>query len=238
MPNTVLVTGADRGLGYSLCEGFLMQDWIVFAGQYMPDWPGLTALQAQYPKVLHLLPLDVQSVESTQAAAKAVREQTNHLDMLINNAGVVTQSTPPISEPQDYAEIHRVFDVNALGPLRMVEAFLPLLQRSTFKRLCFVSSEAGSIARSKRTGWYGYCMSKAALNMAVRNMFNLLRPEGFTFRLYHPGWMRTYMSGNKATQGDMEPAEAAAKAIPFFLADRADENKLALVDHLGQEWPW
>lgn len=238
MPNTVLITGADRGLGYSLCESLLMQGWIVFAGQYMPNWPDLGALQAQSPQTLHILPLDVQSAESAQAAAQIVREQTHRLDMLINNAGVVTHSTPPINEPQDYAEIHRVFDVNALGPLRMVEACLPLLQRSTFKRLCFVSSEAGSIARSKRTGWYGYCMSKAALNMAVKNMFNLLRPEGFTFRLYHPGWMRTYMSGTKATQGDMEPAEAAAKAVSFFLADRADENKLTLVDHLGQEWPW
>jgi NAD(P)-dependent dehydrogenase (short-subunit alcohol dehydrogenase family) len=238
MQNTVLVTGADRGLGYSLCEGLLKQGWIVYAGQYMPEWPDLTALQAQYPQALHVLPLDVQSVDSTQAAAKRMHAQSNRLDMLINNAGVIAQNTPTISEPQDYATIHRVFDVNSLGPLRVVEAFLPLLQHSTFKRLCFVSSEAGSIARCKRTAWYGYCMSKAALNMAVKIMFNQLHPDGYTFRLYHPGWMRTYMSGTKNAQGDMEPAEAAGKAIPFFLTDRPDEDKLALVDYLGQEWPW
>ena len=238
MPNIVLVSGADRGLGYSLCEGLLALDWVVFAGQYMPAWTDLTALQARYPHTLHVLPLDVQSIDSAHAAAQVVREQVNRLDMLINNAGVITHTLPPISEAQDYADIHRVFDVNSLGPVRMVEACLPLLQRSAMKRLCFVSSEAGSIARCKRTSWYGYCMSKAALNMAVKIMFNQLRPEGFTFRLYHPGWMRTYMSGQKATQGDMEPSEAAAKAISFFLTSQAEEDKLALIDPLGQEWPW
>ncbi|HEY3341494.1 MAG TPA: SDR family NAD(P)-dependent oxidoreductase [Anaerolineae bacterium] len=238
MQNTVLVTGADRGLGLGLCEGLLKQGWIVYAGQYMPDWPDLTALQAQYQQALHVLALDVQSIESAQAAAKTMRTQSIRLDMLINNAGVITQNTPTVSEPQDYAALHRVFDVNSLGPLRMVEAFLPLMQHSAFKRLCFVSSEAGSIARCKRTAWYGYCMSKAALNMAVKIMFNQLRPEGYSFRLYHPGWMRTYMSGTKNTQGDMEPAEAASKAVPFFLSDRPDEDTLALVDYLGQEWPW
>ena len=238
MQQTVLITGADRGLGFGLCEGFLSRGWNVFAGQYMPEWTELTDLQKQYPQALRVLWLDVQSSESVQAAAQAVRTLTNSLDMLVNNAGVIMQNTNPISEPQDYAGMQRILDVNALGPLRVVEAFLPLLQHGAMKRLCFVSSEAGSIARSKRTGWYGYCMSKAALNMAVKNMFNHLRPEGFTFRLYHPGWMRTYMSGQKATQGDMEPAEAAGKAIPFFLTDRADENTLVLVDHQGQEWPW
>jgi NAD(P)-dependent dehydrogenase (short-subunit alcohol dehydrogenase family) len=238
MPNIVLVSGADRGLGYSLCEGLLALDWVVFAGQYMPAWTDLAALQVRYPHTLHVLPLDVQSIDSARAAAQAVRERVNRLDMLINNAGVITHTLPPISEAQDYAEIQRVIDVNSLGPVRMVEACLPLLQRSAMKRLCFVSSEAGSIARCKRTSWYGYCMSKAALNMAVKIMFNQLRPEGFTFRLYHPGWMRTYMSGMKATQGEMEPNEAAAKAIPFFLTNQAEEDKLALIDPLGQEWPW
>jgi NAD(P)-dependent dehydrogenase (short-subunit alcohol dehydrogenase family) len=81
-------------------------------------------------------------------------------------------------------------------------------------------------------------MSKAALNMAVKITFNRLRPDGYTFRLYHPGWMRTYMSGKKGTQADMEPEEAAAKALPFFLGDREDEDTLAMVDYQGDVWPW
>jgi len=134
--------------------------------------------------------------------------------------------------------MHRLYGVNALGALRVVEAFLPLTDRGTMKRLCFVSSEAGSIERCRRTSWFGYCLSKAALNMAIKILFNHLRPEGYTFRLYHPGWMRSYMGGHKNTQADLEPEEAAAKAVPIFLDARADEDHLVLIDYQGQEWPW
>ena len=81
-------------------------------------------------------------------------------------------------------------------------------------------------------------MSKTALNMAVKILFNHLRPEGYTFRVYHPGWMRTYMSGVKNTRADMEPEEAAAPALAYFLADLADEGRLVLRDWRGREWPW
>ncbi len=239
MPKIAFVTGADRGLGQALSAGLLAQGWTVYAGQYMPAWEELSALQMQHPGALQLIPLDVTSDGSVRKAAELVGATTDHVDVLINNAGVITTPVETlISDRQNYAEMHRLYDTNSLGPLRMVEAFLPLLQKSHTKRLCFVSSEAGSIERCRRKGWYGYCMSKTALNMAVRIMFNELRPEGFTFRLYHPGWMRTYMSGTKNTEADMEPREAAAKALPIFLSNRADEDRLVMVDYLGDEWPW
>jgi NAD(P)-dependent dehydrogenase (short-subunit alcohol dehydrogenase family) len=143
-----------------------------------------------------------------------------------------------IREAQDYDEMQRMYDVNALGPLRMVEAFLPLTDRGAMKRLCFVSSEAGSIGRSTRTNSYGYSMSKAALNMATRIMHNHLRPEGYTFRVYHPGWIRSYMSGSKSTEADLEPEEAAVPALEYFLRPRDDEDRLVMRDWLGREWPW
>jgi NAD(P)-dependent dehydrogenase (short-subunit alcohol dehydrogenase family) len=205
----------------------------------MPEWPELSDLAEQYPSVLHIIPLDVASVESVQAAAQTVAAQIPHLDMLINNAGVSTPTNRrTIRETQDYAEMHRLFDVNSLGPLRVVEAFLPLLDRGTFKRLCFVSSEAGSIERSYRDAWFGYCMSKAALNMAIKNLFNSLRPEGYTFRVYHPGWVRSYMGGQKNNEADLEPEDAAAYAIPIFVNPRENEDRLVLVDYRGNEWPW
>jgi hypothetical protein len=81
-------------------------------------------------------------------------------------------------------------------------------------------------------------MSKTALNMAVSMLFNRLRPEGYTFRLYHPGWMRSYMGGSKNTEADLEPEEAAVPAVTYFLRDRADEDRLILRDWQGHEWPW
>ncbi|HOT91319.1 MAG TPA: SDR family NAD(P)-dependent oxidoreductase [Anaerolineae bacterium] len=236
---SVFITGADRGLGFGLAVGLLEQGWRVFAGQYMPTWPELSVLARLHPGDLHIIPLDVTSMESVRAAAQAVAAQVPYLDMLINNAGVTSATNArTIREAQDYAEMHRLFDVNALGPLRVVEAFLPLLDRGAFKRLCFVSSEAGSITRSYRNAWFGYCMSKAALNMAIKNLFNHLRPEGYTFRVYHPGWIRSYMGGEKNTEADLEPEEAATYAIPFFINPREDEDRLVLVDYQGNEWPW
>ena len=236
-----VVTGADRGLGQALTAGLLKQGWRVFAGQYMPTWPELETLAAAYPQTLTCMPLDVAALDSVQAAAATVRAATGRVDLLINNAGVTSPTTRRLlgEEAQDYAEMHRLFDVNTLGPIRMVEAFLPLMATSALKRLCFISSEAGSIGRARRTSWYGYCMSKAALNMAVKTMFNHLRPEGYSFRLYHPGWVRSYMSGQKNLNGRLEPEEAAGYALDYFLKDTGvDEDHLVLRDYEGNVWEW
>ncbi|MBN1978335.1 MAG: SDR family NAD(P)-dependent oxidoreductase [Anaerolineae bacterium] len=239
MQPIAFVTGADRGLGFALCEGLLARGWRVFGGRYMPDWPDLAALAERFPEMLHAVPLDVTSVESTRAAARAVAGMAERVDLLINNAGVISPAVErAVGEGLDYPEAHREFDVNALGALRVVEAFLPLTDRGKMKRLCFVSSEAGSITRCERQAWYGYCMSKAALNMAIKITFNRLRPEGYTFRVYHPGWMRSYMHGSKNMEADLEPEAAAAMALHFFLEEREDEDDLALIDYQGQAWPW
>lgn len=239
MTPTALITGADRGLGRALATGLLQRGWQVFAGQYLPEWPELGDLARADPGSLRVLPLDVGSLASVQSAAQAFATQADRLDLLVNNAAVTSRSGPAsIREAQDYAEMHRLYDINSLGPLRVVEAFLPFMEPGGMKRLAFVSSEAGSIERCRRTAGFGYTMSKAALNMAVKTLFNDLHPRGYTFRLYHPGWMRTYMRGEKAVEADLEPEESAAAAIPFFINPLADEDRLGMVDYLGQEWPW
>jgi NAD(P)-dependent dehydrogenase (short-subunit alcohol dehydrogenase family) len=238
MERTVLITGGDRGLGFALCAGFLKEGWHVFAGQFMPAWHELTGLMSAYPQTLHIIRLDVSSSESVQAAAEIVKAHADQLDVLINNAGVISETSDfTIREPQDYDEMHRLYDINALGALRVVEAFLPLMEQGQTKRLCFVSSEAGSIGSSDRTSWFGYCMSKAALNMGVKILFNDLHPAGYTFRVYHPGWVRSYMHGQKNMDAILEPEDAATYAIPYFLSDQ-EEDKLVMVDYEGKEWPW
>jgi NAD(P)-dependent dehydrogenase (short-subunit alcohol dehydrogenase family) len=243
-----MVTGADRGLGGALVSRLLAKGWRVFAGQYIPEWPELSELSGTYPGQLTIVPLDVASGDSVRAAAAAVAALTDRVDLLINNAGVSSPtSSRPIREPQDYAEMLRQYRVNAMGPLRVVEAFLPLLERGSFRRLCFVSSEAGSINRAERTAWFGYFSSKAALNMGVRLLFNRLRPRGYTFRLYHPGWLRSYMGGRKNDSAELEPEVAAVPALAYFMRDRghdphrddrSDEDRLVLRDWRGVEWPF
>lgn len=248
MDNIVFVTGADRGLGLALTARLLDKGWKVYAGQYMPDWTELTGLKEKYADKLTLIPLDVALEKSVKEAAEIVARTTDHVDLLINNAGITSSKDHrSIHEVQDYEELQKIFNVNTLGPLRVVEAFLPLLDKSNLKRLCFVSSEAGSINNSMRTDFYGYSMSKAALNMNVKILFNKLRPDGYTFRLYHPGWLRTYMSGVKATEGDLEADKAAVNAVAYFLRNRSfdayndkrcDEDRLVMRDWLGREMPW
>ncbi len=237
MEQIAIVTGADRGLGLALTTGLLEQGWRVFAGQYMSAWPELGELAAQYPQALRLMPLDVSDTDSVRAAAQRVAAEVDHVDLLISNAGIRGEREA-LGEGLSYKDMLQAYNVNALGGLRMVEAFLPLLDRGQMKRLCFVSSEAGSIALAHRDSGLGYGMSKTALNMIVKLLFNQLRPKGYTFRLYHPGWMRGYMSGSKGIHGDMEPEEAAVPALAYFTSPREDEGRLVLIDYLGGEWPF
>jgi NAD(P)-dependent dehydrogenase (short-subunit alcohol dehydrogenase family) len=233
------VTGADRGLGLALCEDLLERNWRVFAGQHRPSWPQLDELRQRFPDALHIVPIAVDQSESTQAAAQAVGALAPQIDLLINNAGVISAtSARTIRESPDYAEMRRQFEVNTLGPLRVVESFLPLTDRSPLKRLCFVSSDASSIARGGHTAWFGYTMSKAALNRATQILFKHLRPAGYTFRLYHPGWIRSYMWGHKDLRANLEPEEAAVPALAYFLDAHIDEDTLVLRDWQGQDLPW
>ena len=239
MQTTAFVTGADRGLGFSICESLLKRNWQVVAGQYMPEWPELSSLSNRYPDSLYIVPLDVVSLESAITAAQITSEVVDHIDLLINNAGInADRLERKIDETQDYDEILRIYNVNAVGPLRVVEAFFPLVKAGNLKRLCFVSSEAGSIERCWRDSWYGYTMSKAALNRAVKVMFNHLRPEGFTFRLFHPGWVQSYISGRKNEDADLTPEESAEAAIAHFTGDLEDEDRLIMYDWEGKKWPW
>ena len=248
MEHTALVTGADRGLGYALTARLLDKGWRVFAGQYMPEWPALGELKARYGDRLELVPWTWLPTTAWRPPLPRWRERTSCLDLIINSAGILAPGADrTIRQGQAFDELVDEYQVNTLGPLRVVEAFLPLTRESDMKRLAFVSSEAGSINKSERKGWFGYCMSKAALNMGVGILFNRLRPEGYTFRLYYPGWMRTYMRGAKDTRADLEPEEAAVYALAYFLGNRGydpdtpgrdDENHLVMRDWRGTAWPW
>lgn len=237
MNRVALVTGADRGLGLALSQVLLEAGWVVVAGRHL-DWPELDKLAARFQKTLHLVPLDVSSDDSVSEAVLEVAKQVSHIDLLISNAAIHrSHHVERISEPLDFNSMLDEINVNALGALRLSRAFLPLLSNGEPKRMCFVSSEAGSIGASQRTGWFGYCMSKAALNMAVKNLSNDLVPKGYSFRLYDPGWMRTYMSGEKNLDAHLEPEEAAAKALAHFLDDSVN-NEVTLHRWNGDDMPW
>ena len=226
---TVWITGADRGVGFALCKEFLEHDWKVFAGQFMPGWKQLEELSGVYPEQLVCIPLDVGNTESVKAAAEKTAACCDRLDMLVNCAGIVGND--------NREGLRGTLNVNVFGALRMTEFFLPLLEKGK-KRLCYISSEAGCLTLLHRDGGYAYCASKTVLNMAVKLIFNELAPKGYTFRLYHPGWVRSYMGGEKSAIGNYEPEETAAAAYEQFVSDRTWENVLVMTDVKGEAWPF
>jgi len=226
----VLITGADRGIGLALCKIFLENGWKVFAGQFLKDWAELDALKKEYGERLSLISLDVGNAASVKQAAVAVEKQTSCLDMLVNCAGIFQNGSNDTTL--------RCLNINSMGPLRMVEAFLPLMEHGE-KKLCFFSSEAGSVTLAHRNQDLSYCVSKTCLNMAVRLMFEKLQPQGYHFRLYHPGWVRTYMvGGEKSAVGNFEPEESAQVAYRQFVSETAYEDVLVMRDVSDEMWPF
>ena len=235
MQQTVFITGADKGLGLSLAGRFLHGGFHVFAGNYSSG-AALRELAAGFPSQLTLVDLDVTDLASTKHAAAVVAEQAPSLDILINNAAVHLEKPVRPLEQLDLAEkqLQRTMDVNAFGPLRVVQQFLPLLEKGGKKLIVNISSEAGSIADCRRAAEYAYCMSKSALNMASRILQNALGPRGFKVLAIHPGWMRTDMGGLEASIHPDESADGIFKLaiLPWQLDDAI------YMDYQGNHLPW
>lgn len=206
MIKTVFITGADKGLGFSLVQQFLRAGVQVFAGQYQVN-SDLTDLAKSFPQALTPVPLDVTQLDSVSQAADIVAKRVPALDVLINNAGVMLEKRTPLLELDlSSLPLFETLDVNTFGPLRMVQQFLPLLEKGEHKLILNISSEAGSITDCWRESEFAYSMSKAALNMQSKILQNHLKSRGFKILAVHPGWMRTDMGGADA---DIDAAEAA-----------------------------
>ena len=240
MPS-VIITGADRGLGLSLCKEYLNRGWTVFAGKYLDDY-SLLEDEAEKNKNLHIVKLDVGRADSIAAAKEQLLRITDSLDMVISNAALMSPVRCDLYEPpMDLEAVWDFFRVNALGPMYLAEKLLPLLDKGKMKRLCFVSSEVSCIVLMKHRGDgpYPYPMSKASLNMGVRILHNQLYPQGYTFRLFHPGWMKRRMQdGSLSEKERYDPDYIGDIAAKYFETPLRDEHRLVMVDYSGYEWTY
>jgi len=237
----VVVTGADRGLGLSLCKEYLKRGWTVFAGKYLDDYSLLEDVAARNAN-LRIVRLDVGSEDSIAALKDEVLKVTDSLDMLISNAALMGQVQCNLYEaPMDLQAVWNSFRVNALGPVRLASRLLPLFDRGAMKRLCFVSSEVSCIVLMKHRGdsSYPYPMSKASLNMGVRLLHNQLHHQGYTFRLFHPGWMKRRMQDGSLSETALyDPDFIGGIAAKYFETPLRDEHRLVMVDYNGYEWTY
>lgn len=237
---TACVTGADRGVGFELVKRLLEKGYRVFAGQYESGPGALQSLRERYPDRLEPVALDVGDDVSVRKAAETIRERTETIDLLINNAGILGDIRRTVKDDElDFGEMLRVINVNALGALRVVHALLGPVMRSEGKLIANISSEAGSIGDCWRTNWYGYCMSKAALNMQSALVHNQLREEGGQLLLIHPGWVQTHMQGRLDAEATYTPEQASGHILDVIEdPKRFAGERPAFVDLLGNPLPW
>ncbi len=223
-----LVTGANKGIGREVAHQLAAKGFHVFigarnrsAGRKAADEIAKKGGEATF------LEIDVSDNNSVAAAAREFAKASDHLDVLVNNAGIIVDGDDAILEINDEL-LRKTLETNALGALRVIRACVPLLAKSKAPRVINVSSGGGQLTGGA-DGWApAYCISKTALN-GVTSQLAAALPK-FAINSVCPGWVRTDMGGRGATRSVHEgadtivwlAAEAPQKLTGKFLRDREE----------------
>jgi NAD(P)-dependent dehydrogenase (short-subunit alcohol dehydrogenase family) len=224
-PPTVLITGANRGIGLEYARQFAAKGYKVIGTARDPaDAKELAAVAGRVEA------LDV--TDAASVAALAARLNGVAIDILVNNAGMFDRKDVSVDRV-DFAMMEQTLAVNTLGPLRVTQALLPNLRAGKRKTIVNMSSQLGSIEQS--TGdWYAYRASKAALNQITKTLSAELASERFTVVVLHPGWVRTDMGGAGATYTPQESVRGLITVIDKL--GPADNGRF--YDFKGNPIPW
>lgn len=216
----ILITGANRGIGLELARRYHARgDEVVATCRRTSD--ELDALGVR------VVPgVDVTDTASCARLAQEVGDAP--IDVLVNNAGVLTADG---LDDLDEDAVRRQFDVNALGPLRVTRALLDRLGDGA--KVAIVTSLMGSMADNGSGGYYGYRMSKAAVNAAGKSMANDLAPRGVAVVLLHPGMVATRMTGGRGIS-----VEESAAGLIARIDELDAERSGRFVHQDGRELPW
>ncbi len=226
MPS-VLITGANRGIGLEFARAYAAEGWRVHATARRPA--AARDLNA-VPGDVTVHALDVTDDGAIAALAQALAGEA--IDLLINNAGVIgPDNSFGHTDSKGWLDTLRV---NAIAPIHVLERFLPHLLRGKLKRAVTVTSKMGSIADNGSGGSYIYRSSKAALNAAMKSAAIDLTPKGITVAVFHPGWVRTDMGGQGASI-DVQTSVAGMRRRTAALTP-ADSGHFFNYD--GNELPW
>lgn len=222
---TVLITGANRGIGLELARQYSTAGWHVIATARRPE--AATELRTAGVDIMQL---DVTDQASVDTLAKDLAGRP--IDILINNAGV--QSLMWTLAEIEISEIERLLAVNALGPIRVTRALLPNLRSGELRKIVNVTSNLSSIAGNTDGGFYGYRESKAALNMFTRSVAAELGREGFICIVLHPGWVKTDMGGASAPL-DVRDSVLGMRGV---IEDLESADNGTFWTHAGDQMAW
>lgn len=225
--DTVLLTGANRGLGREFTRQLVQRGARVVATCRRPRAAtSLQALAEAHPDRVLPIRLDVADPASIDDAIRWLEAHVEQIDLLINNAGIHGGGGTDRWGALDQETLIRVFRVNAAGPALLVQRATALLaaaeDRTHPPTVVNVTSQLGSIAEvSGRAAWYSYRASKAALNMLTRLMAFELKHKGIIAVALHPGWVQTDMGGPHA---DLTPAESVAGMLAVIESLTPDDS--------------
>ncbi|MBO7452349.1 MAG: SDR family NAD(P)-dependent oxidoreductase [Clostridiales bacterium] len=239
MSQNVLVTGAGKavGLGFNLVLRYLEAGDTVVA-TIRKECKELLTLKETYGDKLIILMMDISSTESVEGAARELSSKVDHLDLLINNAVSVSPDCDKGFFDANLDYIARTVDITAVGAMRVIKAFYPLLKKSDMTALIMnISSEAGSISKCYRTNMIDYGMAKAALNMATMNLVNTFKDDrSINIFCVHPGWIRT--DGRPDNPAPLSSYEAAEILRVLFESKRNDFEGHRFITNENEDYPF
>lgn len=217
---TVLITGANRGIGLEFARQYAGDGWNVIGTARQPDAAaGLKATGASVE------PLDAADPESIAALASSLAGRP--IDVLIANAGVYAQTT-------DKDDWLAAFATNSIGPTLLAQALRANVAASGMRKMAAITSRMGSIADNSSGGAIAYRATKAALNAAWHSLAIDLRGDGIAVALLHPGWVQTDMGGKGASIDTRTSVSGLRRVIDGLALDQSG----AFFDYDGQGLPW
>ena len=228
---TILITGANRGIGLELSEQFAEDGWQVLACCRNPA--EATQLQALSERglAIELHALDVTNY--AQMATLADQLANRPIDILLSNAGIYGSKGNGFGEV-DAEEWRQVLEVNTIAPLMLVQAFVEQVAASQQKLVAVISSKVGSIADNSSGGSYIYRSSKTAVNQVVKSLSIDLAGRDIAVVSLHPGWVQTDMGGPNAEIGTDESVSGLKSILQS--AGRAQSGQF--IEFNGNSIPW
>lgn len=212
---TVLITGANRGLGLEFTRQLCEQNIQVIATCREPAKAGFLQQLAKVNEGLSIFELDVSDDQSINKFVAEIGNQP--IDWVINNAGITGDPGVTVGNIQR-DNFLRVFNVNCLGALKVSEALLPNLQKGNDKLIVAITSQMGSISNIHFGRAYAYRASKAALNCAMRSFAIDIKETGVKVMLLHPGWVKTDLGG---PNGEIDAELSVAGMLTVILINRS-----------------
>ena len=225
-----LVTGANKGIGFEVARQLARKGFHVFLGARNEKAGRAAAGKLQSDGEVTFIQIDVADPESIKHSAKEFSQQSERIDTLVNNAGVLLDDDKDILKVS-VETFEKTLRTNTLAPLLVAQTFAPLLQKSNVPRIVNVSSGGGQLADGA-DGWApAYCISKTALN-GVTSQLTAALPK-FAINSVCPGWVRTDMGGANATRSIQEGASGVV-----WLAADAPQNETGKFWRDRKVIPW